>query len=260
MINSMQNLIELAKEKGPKKVALSVAQDPAALQALERAFKESIAIPVLFGDKNKISSNREIYHYENVEDAAREAVLSVRNKKTDILMKGKIKSADFLRTVLNKEYGIRGEGILSHVGIFEVPGLNKLIIMSDGGMNISPDEDTLVNITLNAIKVAKSLKRESPKVAFFSNLAMKAISILKWKFGLKGKIYSSLMEAFSEEVDVFIVSHIEAGNIFGKGLLYFGDTSWAGIIIGARAPVILPSRADTEEEKFLSIVAAVAIG
>jgi len=188
---------------------------------------------------------------------------------------------------LDKEYGLRTERLLSHITLLEVPGINRLIFLTDGGMVIRPTLEQKVQIIENAVDVAKKLGYEMPKVGIIAavetvnpdmpeTLEAALIAKMNERGQIKGcKIdgplgidnalsdYAAEVKGIKGEVaghaDILVVPDIHSGNFLGKSAVYFANGRIAGIIAGAKAPVIVISRADTSDSKFVSIALAMAL-
>lgn len=296
MIKNMQELIEEAKKKGPKRCIVAAGDDEVSIKAVYHAKKEGIAEGVLFGKKEKIESicskeNIPIHEFEIIDAEGEEAVeLAVKEAREhgDFLMKGKIQTSVFLKGVLSKEYGLRTGRVLSHVAILEPINYGKLLLVTDGGMNIAPDLSIKIDIIKNAIEVAKALGIKKPKVALLSAVEIvnpKMPDTMEWaeivKMTERGQIEDAFIDgplaldlAVSKEAaeikgvggnvvgnaDILVVPDIAAGNIFAKGLIYLGKAKACGIIAGAFKPVVMLSRADTTETKLYSIALGALMG
>ena len=277
-----------------KKAVLSVAaaHDEEVLLAVRDACDMNIIKAILIGEEEKIRkiaseinfdlSDVEIINESDLKLCAEKAVKLVSSGKADYVMKGLLDTSIILKEVLNKEYGLRTDSLLSHVMIYEVPSYHKLLILTDGGMNIDPDVSQKKKIADNAIKAAKSLGIGTVKVACLAakekvNPKMQATldadelkSMCKsGMFGnrvvVEGPIAFDLaiseeackIKGYESEVggdaDILLVPTIETGNGIGKALTYMANAKSAGIIMGAKAPVVLVSRADTHESKLYSI-------
>lgn len=277
-----------------KKAVLSVAaaHDEEVLLAVKDACEMDIIKAILIGEEDKIRKiaseinfnldNVEVIDESDLKLCAEEAVKLVSSGKADYVMKGLLDTSIILKEVLNKEYGLRTDSLLSHVMIYEVPSYHKLLILTDGGMNIDPDVSQKKKIADNAIKAAKSLGINTVKVACLAakekvNPKMQATldadelkSMCKdGMFGkgvvVEGPIAFDLavseeackIKGYESEVggdaDILLVPTIETGNGIGKALTYMANAKSAGIIMGAKAPVVLVSRADTHESKLYSI-------
>lgn len=277
-----------------KKAVLSVAaaHDEEVLLAVKDACDMNIIKAILIGEEEKIRkiaseinfdlSDVEVINESDLKLCAEKAVKLVSSGKADYVMKGLLDTSIILKEVLNKEYGLRTDSLLSHVMIYEVPSYHKLLILTDGGMNIDPDVSQKKKIADNAIKAAKSLGIENVKVACLAakekvNPKMQATldadelkSMCKdGMFGngvvVEGPIAFDLavskeackIKGYESEVggdaDILLVPTIETGNGIGKALTYMANAKSAGIIMGAKAPIVLVSRADTHESKLYSI-------
>jgi len=292
-MKKLNELLERAKKRGPKKVSVAVAEDEVVLNALERARKEGIINAILVGNKTKITeitekNNINLDNYEVIDEkseyeAAKTAVKLVADKKADFIMKGKIKTGDLMREVLKEEYNLRTGKTLSLVSVFEIPGYHKLLVVSDAGMTIAPTLEQKVDIIKNSVLVAKmALDIEKPKVAILGaveivNPKMPATieAAILAKMNNRNQIKDCLvdgpfaldnavsMEAAKHkgiespvagDADILIMPDIEAGNIFYKAMVFLGGAKVASTIVGARVPIALTSRADSDEVKLLSLV------
>ncbi len=290
MIKNFEELINEVKKIGKKRLTIAIPYEVEDLKAIKFAKDEGIIEPILIGKKDEIkkyyekadiSMDAEIIEETDYFKAIELSVTMVRDGKADLLMKGLVKTPELLHAVLDKEKGIRKEKVLSHVGVLQCSRYPKFIIMSDGGMVIAPTLEQKVEILKNALFVAKALGIETPKVALLSaieivnpdmpsTLDAALISMMAKRGQIKGAIVDGplafdnaiskwaadvkgIKSDVSGEADVFIVPNIEAGNIFFKILNYLSDGFSAGVVIGARAPVILPSRSDSKESKYYSI-------
>lgn len=292
MIKNLQDM--LAKLKGNDKVILSVAaaEDKEVLIAIKDAVEKEIIKPILVGQADKIKAiskeigfsleGIEIINAESIEESAKIAVELVSSKKADFVMKGLLDTAVLLKSVLNKDYGLRTDSLLSHVMIYELESYHKLLLLTDGGMNIAPDYDQKEKIVKNSIQAAKSLGMKTVKVACLAakekvNPKMQATvdadllqkACKEGKFGenvlVEGPLAfdlavskeASKIKGFKSEVsgdaDILVVPTIEVGNGIGKSFTYMAKSKSAGIIMGAKAPIVLVSRADSHESKLYSI-------
>ena len=175
MSKSFEELISKANQKTLKKVSVSNAQDEPVLQAVKAAKEQNIATAILVGDEAKIReiaasidmdlTDFEIINEPDTEAAALKAVELVHNGKADILLKGLLETKTFLKSVLNKEVGLRTGKMLSHVCVFEIEGINRLLFFTDVAFNTYPTLADKVNIINNAVEVAHACGIECPKVA-----------------------------------------------------------------------------------------------
>ena len=292
MINKLDDMLK--KLKGDKRVTLSVAaaHDEEVLLAIKSAVEMEIITPILIGEENKIReiskeinfdlSKFKIINKGTIEECAETAVKLVSLGEADFVMKGLLDTSVILKAVLNKEWGLRTDSLLSHVMVYEVPSYDKLLVTTDGGMNIEPDYDQKVKILKNAIEATKPLGLKHIKVACLAakekvNPKMQATVDARalqeagerGEFGndvtVEGPLAFDLavskeaakIKGFkskvSGETDIMLMPTIEVGNGIGKALTYFAGAKSAGIIMGAKAPIVLVSRADSHESKLYSI-------
>lgn len=292
MIKELKDILDMLK--GEEKVILSVAaaEEKEVLQAVKDAVENQIIEPILVGDKDKIKLISEEINFDltgikilnsnSIEESARIAVELVSTKNADFVMKGILDTSVLLKSVLNKDYGLRTDSLLSHVMAYQIENYHKLLLLTDGGMNISPNYEQKEMILKNAIQAAKALGLDTVKVACLAakekvdtkmqatvdaDLLQKAF--VNGKFGknviVEGPLSfdialskeASDIKGFKSEVsgdiDILLVPTIEVGNGIGKSFTYMADAKSAGVIMGAKAPIVLVSRADSAESKLYSI-------
>ncbi|CAH0345667.1 phosphate butyryltransferase [Bacillus sp. CECT 9360] len=294
----LHSLIEQATQREEMKVAVAGAEDKEIIKAVAEAVMLKMASFILFGDKERIlelldnhqqglakNERIRIEHAINVSMAAEKAVKTVKLNQADVLMKGQVETARLLKAVLNKEYGLRTGNLLSHVAVFEVPDYDRLIVVTDAAMNITPDLQQKAQIITNAVKVARSIGIDKPKVAPIAavetvNPAMQAtldaaaLSVMNARgqisdcivdgpFALDNAVslYAAQAKGINSEVagkaDILLVPSIEVGNVLYKSLMYFAKAKVGAVIAGARAPIVLTSRADSAESKLYSLALAI---
>lgn len=292
MISNFEELIEIAQIQTKMKLAVAAAQEHEVLTSVYNAYKLGIVEPILTGDKEKIEkiakeydldiSKFKIIHVDDLEEAAKEAVKLVSSGEADFVMKGLLDTSILLKEVLNREYGLRSGRLLSHVMVYKMSSYSKFLVITDGGMNIEPTLEEKEFILKNAIDVVRKLGYKKIKVACLAakekvNNKMKATidgARLKeicqeGKFGddviVEGPIALDLaiskdaanIKNYTSEVagdaDIILVSSIEVGNGIGKALTLFANASQGGLIMGAKAPVVMVSRSDSNEAKLNSI-------
>lgn len=292
MVKKLKEIFDILK--GEEKLILSVAaaEDKEVLKAVKDAVEKQIIEPILVGDGDKIKlisekinfdlTGIEILNSNNIEESAKIAVELVVTKNADFVMKGILDTSILLKSVLNKEYGLRTESLLSHVVAYQMENYHKLLLITDGGMNISPNYEQKEMILKNAIQAAKALGIDTIKVACLAakekvNPKMQATvdghllqeASINGKFGrnviVEGPLSfdialskeSSDMKGFKSEVsgdiDILLVPNIEVGNGIGKSFTYMANAKSAGVIMGAKAPIVLVSRSDSAESKLYSI-------
>jgi len=294
MIKTFDEVISKVKSQSMKKVAVAVAQDEPVLEAIRDAKKNGIADAILVGDKDEIIKiaetigmnidEYEIIDEKDVNKASIETVKLVSSGKADMMMKGLVDTATFLRAVLNKEVGLRTGKQMSHIAIFEVPGYDRLLFVTDAAFNMYPELKEKIDIIKNAVQVAHALENNMPKVAPICavevvNPSMPAtldaanLSKMNERGQIKGCIIDgplALDNALSKEAaahkkisgpvageaDILLMANIEAGNAVYKCLTYTTESKNGGLLMGAAAPVIVTSRADSPETKMNSIALA----
>jgi len=286
------DMLGICRRLGKVTISVAVAQDEDVLRAVWAARDEGIADAVLVGDAAKIEpiakrigiSSFNIVHEPDESKAARRAALLVREGKANALMKGLINTSDFLRAVLDPEAGVQNGSRLSHLAAFEIPGQPKLQFHTDGGINISPGLPEKKEILINAINALSRIGIPNPKVAILSaneqvNPKMPSTTDARGLVEMRerGEIPAGILEGpialdvavnraaaehkgiksrISGDVDLFLVPNIEAGNLLGKALVYYGKAKMAGLVLGAACPIVLTSRAETAEGKLHSIALA----
>ena len=175
MLKNLEAMAELVKANPKKKrIVLCCAHDEHSLDAVYEAYKDGIVTPIFVGKEEEIKKicNEEgfdfgdvtIYNIDDDVECAKKAVELIRNGEGDFLMKGKMQTADLLKQVVNKETGLQIGKIMSHVGIFEIPNYHKLVVMTDGGMLVSPDLEKKAKIINNAVETSHNMGYEIPKV------------------------------------------------------------------------------------------------
>jgi phosphate butyryltransferase len=296
-ITNFEDLLTAARTHGPKTiVAVGGAQD-SVLGALDRAEKEGIAKGILVGRRAAIQdtaramgvdiSPMRVIDEPNLEEAAHLAMELVHQGEAQIVMKGNIKTAQFLRAALDRKTGLRTGRLLSHVATFDMVSLNRLLLISDAGVNIAPNLEQKAEITQNAIDVARGLGIEQPRVAVLAstenvnpriqaNVDAAALAKMADRKQIRGALVDGPLAldnaissdaAIDKEIDSQVAGHadllilpdIEAANVLVKAIIYFARHPMAGIVVGARVPLVVPSRSDTAASKFDSLALGVAI-
>ncbi|MCK5032948.1 MAG: bifunctional enoyl-CoA hydratase/phosphate acetyltransferase [Calditrichia bacterium] len=295
MFRNFDEILELVKNDTQKTIAVAMAEDADVLKALEKARSMGLAKSFLTGNAEKIyelmsthgidKNNYEVINSISEIESIESAVVQVKSGKAQVLMKGLCSTSVFLKGVLDKNNGLRSGKVLSHLAVFESPQYHKLFMLSDAAMNIAPDLSTKIVITENAISAALRLGYEKPKIAIISavekinpdGIPSTVDAAIISKMNERNQIKNAIIDgplavdnALSEQscivkglntqvggdADILIVPNIETGNACYKLLTILGNAKVAGIIVGATAPIVLTSRADSDESKFLSIVTA----
>ena len=274
-----------------KRMAVAYGEDAHTLQAVERAVKEGIVDAVVVGGQQRIEKiagecgvDAKLFDIMDVEGempSVSAAVRLVREGSAHMLMKGLAHTDNYMRGILDKDTGLLPEGgLLSHVAVFEIPDYPRLLILSDAAVIPQPTLQQKVTITTYAIRVARSLRIDVPRIAFLSA----SESVLKFPSSQEAAILTgmavrkqfgdvlaegpismdlalfpevSLVKGFNGRVrgdaDVLIVPGIDSGNVLYKAIVWFGKAETAALVTGTTAPCILTSRGDSEDSKFYSI-------
>jgi len=291
MIKTMDGLIDEAKKMKKATLVVAMANDKPVLEAVFDARRDGLADLVLVGPKDEIASmakahgqdtaSLEIIDETDPVKACRKAVQIVSSKKRHFLMKGLVDTAVILKAVLDKDIGLRTPNRLSHVSVMDIPGYHKLLLMTDGAMNMYPDVDTKQEILENALVVTDALGIHHPNVACvcaiekvnpkmqptvdcqelverYLNGRIKGC-VIGGPFGLdnavdkEAALHKGILDPMAGDADILLMPQIESGNVFYKAMMFLTKTKSASVIVGARKPVVLTSRADTRETKYQSI-------
>lgn len=297
MNNQFNEMLMAMKPSNPRKIAVAGADDVSVLGALSRAYELGFAVPVLFGDAQKIRdagasidvdvSKWEIVNTESVHESARLAVKLVRDGGADILMKGLIQTAELLRPALDRENGIRGTGTLSHVAMMHSFSHNKRFILTDVAMIPYPDLSAKVKIINNAVSFAHKFGIDNPNIACLAavevvnpkmpeTLDADALTKMNEQGEITGcTVYGPLAfdlavlpaaakkknitSPVAGNADIMLCHDIDVGNILLKSLTIYGGFIFGGVVMGADAPIIITSRSDNEFSKLYSIAIACSI-
>jgi phosphate butyryltransferase len=286
-------VITAVRELPSCRLCVAAAAEETVLEAVRDSLREGIVDFVLIGPEEniwrqamKVSLNLqgiEIIDIADPVEAAHRAVKEVAEGRADILMKGMVNSSDFLRAVINPAGGMRRDRILSHMAVYEVPGYYRLIYMTDGGLNVSPNLEQKKAILQNGIEFLQAVGMESPKVAVLSanekvdpkipatmdaralkEMAEEAFpgavidgpTPLDIAVSYESALHKGIDSPVAGKADLLLVPNIEAGNILGKSIIYFAGGRMAGLVLGASRPVILTSRNEPPMGKMASIALA----
>ncbi len=282
------------KEIPPIRTAVAHPCEASVLEAVILAVQEGIITPVLVGPRHKIDaiaaerdldiSGFELVDVPHSHAAAEQAVGLVREGQAQLLMKGSLHTDEILGAVVSKTAGIRTERRISHVFIMDVPTYPKPLFITDAAVNIFPDLTTKADIVQNAIDLARALGNELPKVAIVSAVETVSPKIPSTidaaalcKMADRGQIKGALLDGplaldnaidieaarvkeITSEVagmaDILLAPDLEAGNMLAKNLSFLANADAAGIVLGARVPIILTSRADKVRAKLASCAVA----
>lgn len=290
-ISSLEELLTIKYDKKMRLVVVG-SHDEEVLEAVWEARRAEIIEPILIGDKEKTkniakSEGIDIEKWEVIDEkklkkAASIGVKLVGENAADFIMKGIIDTGTLMKEVLNKEYGLRTGRLLSHVMLYEVPTYHKLLYLTDGGMNLNPNIEQKENIIENSIEVAKALGNKTVKIGclaakekldpnmvatidaqklkekskeghFGKEVIVDGPMALDLAISKKAAKVKGFNSQVSGDVDVLLVPNIEMGNGIGKSITYFAGGKSAGVIMGAKVPIVLVSRADSHEAKLYSI-------
>ncbi|MDY3869437.1 MAG: bifunctional enoyl-CoA hydratase/phosphate acetyltransferase [Pyramidobacter sp.] len=289
---------KITAEKGPMRISVARADDVGLLGALEEARVAGIATFILTGEKAKVEeaakaagvdlANYKLIDCANEPQMAIAAVTEVSSGNADIYMKGQIHTNNFLRGMLNKEVGLRrGKNTISHCYFHHVEGYDRILFVADAAFNMYPDLAQKADIVKNSVQLARAFGVAVPKVACIAavevvNPDMPATldAAALAAMGNRGQITNCIIDgpfaldnAVCEEsaktkgivspvagkADILLVPSIEVGNALAKAIVYFSKNETAGLVLGAAAPIILTSRADSPRAKLISIAAAVLL-
>lgn len=291
-IRSFAELRAAARECGPKRLAVVAADDDVVLTASAEALRLGLAKPILFGNADAIMKRVSELALDvdgtvvGSQEPAKAAVRAVRDGKADILLKGHLRTDELLHAVLDKDAGLRTGRVLSDVLLYEdmLSGSRRLVGITDGGLNIAPDLEQKKQIVANAIAVMRLLGIARPKIALMS--ASEAVSPAMpstvdaqalarlgeaGEFGnadvfgplaLDNALLASAAAAkgirhpVAGAADCMVVPNIEAGNLIGKAVKYYLGSQCAHVVVGARVPILIPSRVESIDDK----VNAIALG
>lgn len=295
-IKSYQELLQRVQDSPLARVAVVAAADPHTIEGVLEAQKQRVASPVLIGDAKVIAEILkecgeepeafEIFHEPDISKTPLVANELVHSGKADFVMKGLIDTADFLKGILDKESGLRTGNVMSHIAFLELPGYRKLLAITDGGMIASPDLDAKRQIVQNVVCTLQGMGYEKPKIAVLAAVEKenKSMSETSDAFALradcqKGRLagceidgplsydiamskeaarIKGISHQNSEDYDVLLVPGIAAGNILTKALILNAGAKMAGIVAGAKVPLVLNSRSASADEKFYAILLAAA--
>ena len=294
-MQTLTDLFKGATEGERACVSVAVAQDSSVLKAAEEAFSRGIADFLLVGDEAAIRtaaaeqeidlSPFSIFHEPDPALASREAVKLVAEGRAAALMKGLVDTSVLMKAVLDREMGMRTGRKLSHVAVFSLPTYHKLLFVTDAAINIAPDFETKIDIIQNAVEALRNLEIDCPKAALLAakeKVDEKMPLTLEWEkltqMNQAGEISGCILDGplaldnavsaescaakgISSEVggdaDILVCPDIEAGNILYKSLAFLAGGKNGGVVVGAKRPIILTSRADNSESKLISIALGV---
>ncbi len=297
MLSKLEELIALAKRKKTKKLAVVAAENKEVLEAVKEAFDNDIISPILIGDQKQIENiarhinlnlkRIKIFPLQDPSKSAWYAVDLIRSDDANILMKGQVSTAILLKAVLDKEHGLRKGVTLSHFALIESPHYHKLFGVTDAAMNIAPEFQEKVDMVNNAVEIFHELGNSEPKVAIIGPLEVvnprieaTAHAAMLSKMNERGQIKRCIIDgpfaidnavskyaagqkgiksAVAGDADILMTPELNSGNVLYKTLMFLGGCTSAAVIMGAKSPIVLTSRADTERSKLMSIALAAAM-
>ncbi len=290
-VTSFAQIIEMARQRGPRTMSIAVPQDKDVLTAACEARDSGIANPILIGDSEQIKrlaaannldlQGMQMFNEPNPNQATRRAVEIVSRGEADMVMGGKVNVASVLHAALDSKIGLRVGRLLTHVAVFEIPGFDRLIWVADAGVVVDPDLEKKIQIVQNAIDVARRVGIDEPKVALIAALEMVNPAMPATvdaanlsKMAERGQIRGGLVDgplgldnAISPEAakikgirssvagqaDILIAPDIEAGNMLVMAISYLAGGRTAGVVVGGKAPIILASREDVPHSRLASV-------
>ena len=296
-ITNFDQLLAEARRVGPKRIAIAGSEEHEVLLAAQDATKEGFVRCTLVGSVDKMYRAAEehgisLYGMSLLDESdskktIRRVVALAREGEVDIVMKGSVSTGSLLSAVLNRDVGLRTGNLLSHVGVFEVPGYDRFIFITDGGVNISPTVDQKLGIIQNAIEVAHRLGMEQPKIALpaASELLSPHIpasldALVLAKMAEQGWVHGALVDGplaldtavspkaaeiagaggpVAGHADILVVPDVDTGNVVAKVITFFVRGRMAGVVMGARVPLVISSRADLHEVKLVSMALGVVL-
>jgi phosphate butyryltransferase len=295
MFRSFDELLDAARARGPVSIAVAAAHDPDVIEALKRARELGLAEGILVGRGSEIRAlaraggfdlpDSRIVNEPDPAAALRQAIALVREGRAGLLMKGQIGTASLVRAVLDKDAGLRTHRQLSQVVVFQAPGCGRLMLLTDAAINIAPTLAQKAELCRNAIEVARAIGIDKPNIAALCALELvnpempatvdaAALCAMNRRGQLPGCYIEGpialdaplskfaaerkgIRSPVVENTDIFLAPDIEAANILYRALVYFANAESGGIVLGARVPVVLLSRAETAQTKVHSIAIGV---
>jgi len=289
-----ESLLERCRHQAPVPTAVAHPCEASALAGAVEAAQNKLIIPILVGPAAKIAeiaklacvnlSGIEILDAPHSHAAAEQAVALVREGRAEVLMKGSLHTDELLSAVVSREKGLRTGRRISHAFLMDVPSYHKVLIVTDAAINIAPVLDDKLDICQNAIDLAISLGVKVPKVAILaavetvtSKMPATIDAAALCKMADRGQIIDGILDgplafdnAISKEAaktkgivsqvagdpDILLAPDLEAGNILAKQLSFLANADSAGLVLGAKVPIILTSRADSVRSRIASCAVA----
>ena len=298
MIKSYLDILATVQENKRKKtISIAMADDSSVLKAIKAIDEKGIAHAVLVGDSERIKAiaeevdyhitNDMIVHANDKSEIAFKAVEQIRSGRANILMKGHISTPILMKAVLDRETGLRKGNVLSHVAVAEIPTYPKMLITSDGGINIAPDMEAKKAILENMVDVCRKLRIDQPKICAlcpiekinpkiqetvdaaelqrlaeageFGDIILEGPMAMDVALSAEAARKKGLDSRIAGDTDAILVPNITSGNAIINILMYLANAKVGGLVVGAKVPIILLSRSDKPEEKFNSMILAILI-
>jgi phosphate butyryltransferase len=294
-IRNFEQLIEAALKRAPKRVAIVGAGQQQTLHAARLARGMGLARSILIDDQARLQTiaveegvdlaGMEIIEERDMVEAAYKAVAMVHAGEVDLVMNGRALPVELMKAALDKDKGLRIGKVISDVSIFEIPDIDRLIFVSDVAIVVSPNLAQKVAIVQNAIDTAIELGVEQPKVAILAatemvnpempaNMDAANLSKMSERGQIRGGLVdgplaldnaisrkAAEMKGIDSQVagyaDILITPDVESGNVLAKAIVYFAHGRMAAVVVGAKCPIVMPSRSDPPEQKLMSLALGV---
>ena len=296
-LRKLQDLVDIARSKGRRRLVVAVAQDEYLMDALGYAAKNGFVDPILVGDKYEIARKAEITNFDlkgieiihetDTTEACQISARLVKRGEAEIIVKGLVKTSTVLKAMLERENRESENTLFSHFALFESPYYHKLLGLTDAAVNIAPTLDEKVRMIRNAVEIYHRLGIPNPKVGVLAAIEVvnekiesTVHAVALKQLNLEGKItgctidgpfaldnavstfaakYKGIDSSVAGDADLLVTPELNSGNILYKSLNFLGGAISAAIITGAGVPVVLTSRSDSDKSKFFSIAFAVAM-
>ena len=297
IIRNFDQLLEAALERAPKRVAIVGAGQRQTLHAARLARGLGLAHCILIDSPARLHSvaaeegidlaGMELIDEADMVQAAYRSVEMIHAEEIDLVMNGRALPVELMKAALDRDKGLRIGKVITDVSVFEIPGFDRLIFISDVAIVVSPNLAQKVAIVQNAIDTAIELGVERPKVAILAatemvnpempaNLDAANLSKMAERGQIRGGVVdgplaldnaislkAAQMKDIESEVaghaDILITPDVESGNILAKALAYFAQGHMAGVVVGAKCPIVMPSRSDPPQQKMLSLALGVCL-
>lgn len=290
---NFQDVLDKLQGRRRLVIAVAVAQDEHVLEAIKMAYDLNLATAILVGDVEKIKPliptvglplDTPVIHEPDDAAAAATAVALVKNDQAQVLMKGLVNTAVFMKAILKADTGLRNGRMISHLSAFEIPGETKLLFLTDVALNIAPSLEEKRDILLNAMYTLRDIGLTNPNVAILASnevvsdkmpATVDAQALVKMSSEdifppgtIEGPLamdviareeaakHKGIHSKIAGKVDLVLAPHIDTGNAVTKTLTHYAKAKFAGIVVGATNPIVVTSRAETPEGKLFSIALA----